>query len=112
MGLYKKGEQNTWSGRQDEGDRFYKKVKVIDLEKETLPKSEGKSFGLLGFCCDEGVRRNLGRVGAKEGPHALRKGLINKSFHSEESFKIYDCGDVYCDDGDLEKSQNYLEEMI
>ena len=108
MGLYKKGDQNTWSGRQDEGDRFYKKVTVIDMENEVLPKSESKSFALLGFCCDEGVRRNLGRVGAKEGPHALRKALVNKSFHTDEPFNIYDCGDVYCDDGDLEKSQEKL----
>ncbi|MDC0255221.1 formimidoylglutamase [Bacteriovoracales bacterium] len=111
MGLYKKGDQKNWSGRQDEGDRFYKKVTVIDMENEVLPKSENKSFALLGFCCDEGVRRNLGRVGAKEGPHSLRKALVNKSFHTNESFNIYDCGDVYCDDGDLEKSQEKLAKL-
>jgi formiminoglutamase len=108
MTLYKKGEQDLWSGRQDEGSRFYKRVEAVDLEKGIPQKGEQKSFALLGFCCDEGVRRNCGRIGAKEGPAALRKALINKSFHHEAPFFIYDCGDIYCDDGDLEKSQEAL----
>lgn len=32
---------------------------------------------LLGFACDEGVRRNQGRAGAADGPNALRAALAN-----------------------------------
>ena len=39
--------------------------------------SESGAVVLLGFACDEGVRRNHGRVGAANGPDALRAALAN-----------------------------------
>ena len=36
---------------------------------------------LLGFACDEGVRRNKGRVGAAAAPLAVRKLLANTAWH-------------------------------
>ena len=38
---------------------------------------------LIGFACDEGVRRNGGRVGAKDGPRAIRAALANLAWHQD-----------------------------
>ena len=48
---------------------------------------------LLGFSCDEGVRRNLGRPGAASGPDATRRALASLPFH-DPSFDIVDAGDL------------------
>ncbi len=65
---------------------------------------------LLGFACDEGVRRNKGRVGARGGPHAIRRALASKAWHGAVS--VYDCGDVTCLDGDLAGAQCRLADAI
>ena len=61
---------------------------------------------LLGFACDEGVRRNHGRVGAAEGPQALRAALANLAWHGEGL--LLDTGDMVCADGDLAGAQARL----
>ena len=58
---------------------------------------------VLGFACDEGVRRNHGRVGAAEGPAALRRMLSNLPVLDDAP--LYDAGTVACVDGDLEAAQ-------
>ncbi len=58
---------------------------------------------VLGFACDEGVRRNHGRVGAVEGPAALRAMLSNLPVLN--TAPLYDAGTVTCPDGDLEAAQ-------
>jgi formiminoglutamase len=58
---------------------------------------------MLGFASDEGVRRNGGRVGAAEGPAALRKMLSNLPLLDDTP--LYDAGDVGVADGDLEGAQ-------
>jgi len=61
---------------------------------------------LVGFCCDEGVRRNGGRIGAKDAPNAIRRALANFAWHGTKP--IYDDGNIYCNDGDLESAQRQL----
>lgn len=58
---------------------------------------------VLGFACDEGVRRNHGRIGAAEGPVALRKMLSNLPVMDDAP--LYDAGTIACTDGDLEAAQ-------
>ena len=48
-------------------------IQCVDLQHE-IPSN---GVALLGFSSDEGVRRNQGRSGAKEGPLALRQALVN-----------------------------------
>ena len=64
---------------------------------------------LVGFASDEGVRRNGGRVGAAEGPGALRAALANLS---DPGCPVFDAGDVVVDDGDLEGGQIRLGEVV
>lgn len=65
---------------------------------------------LIGFSCDEGVRRNKGRVGASEGPDALRSALAPLAMHAD--FGIHDAGTVVVPDRELEGGQDALGDQI
>lgn len=90
-----------WQGRidADEGERarrWHQWVRPVTSAQEP-------GAVLLGFASDEGVQRNQGRVGACEGPLALRRALSNLAWHGQRT--LYDGGDVACRDGDLEGAQ-------
>jgi formiminoglutamase len=65
---------------------------------------------LLGFACDEGVKRNQGRAGAAEAPQALRRALANLAWHNDEP--LYDAGNVACDGSNMEVGQQQLADRI
>ena len=91
-----------WQGRVDpEADsaRWHQRI-------QSLADGSEPGLALLGFASDEGVRRNHGRVGAANGPLAIRKALANLAWH--RSGPAYDAGDVVCADGDLEAAQARL----
>ncbi|NMG74459.1 formimidoylglutamase [Aromatoleum diolicum] len=92
----------VWTGRIDpEPDslRWHQAIRPLDV-------AEGPGVALIGFACDEGVRRNQGRPGAAAAPAAIRKALASLAWHRERP--AYDAGDVVCDDGDLEGAQARL----
>jgi len=65
-------------------------------------------IGVLGFESDEGVRRNQGRVGAAEGPAALRRALAPLALHgplATGEVAICDHGDAVTHGQDLEAGQ-------
>ena len=99
---------SVWTGRVDTADgpralRWHQMVKP--LAPDSPP-----GVVLIGFACDEGVRRNGGRVGARDGPRAIRAALANLAWH--QSCPVYDAGDVPCDDGDMEGAQSRLAEVV
>lgn len=117
--MYNPTSNNTWQGRvdQNEGDlglRWHQRIKQINLNSEKLPELIGDEKGIviIGFSCDEGVRRNKGRTGANEGPESLRLACCNHADHFRQSTIIFDCGDVVCPDHDLEGAQNELKKLI
>lgn len=117
--MYKPTNKRNWVGRIDEnegvaGYRWHQVVKIVDLDLYDLPAVGDEEIGIaiLGFACDEGVRRNKGRVGAKEGPELLRKVCSNLANHFSDDTKVYDVGDVICDNHDLESAQKELESLI
>jgi len=65
------------------------------------------SVVLLGFACDEGVKRNHGRIGAADGPSAIRAALSNLPVHHPD-VAIYDAGDIQCLNDDMETAQQQL----
>lgn len=92
----------AWSGRVDpEADalRWHQCI-------QPLAASSSPGVALLGFACDEGVRRNHGRVGAAAGPQAIRRALANLAWHRRGP--AFDAGDVACADGDLDAAQRQL----
>jgi formiminoglutamase len=72
---------------------------------------------LLGFPCDEGVRRNGGRVGAAQAPDTIRRQLYRMTtWHGSlgidlAAFGLLDVGNVRMGD-DLELSQQRLGTVI
>ncbi len=101
-----------WSGRDDEPQtRLFQQIQLLDCQQlpATLPE---KSIVLLGFACDAGVKRNLGRPGAAQGPEHLRKALRNSPLVLTENQPLWDAGTIGCPDGDLEKAQQLLVETV
>ena len=69
-------------------------------------KMNNSKVVIIGYACDEGVRRNNGRVGAKDGPDAIRKCM------GKLPPRATDKGNITCEDGNLEKTQKELGEMV
>lgn len=98
----------VWQGRIDADDsgvttRWHQHVRP-------LAQADRPGVVLLGFACDEGVRRNGGRVGAAHGPQALRSALANVPVLDEPA--VFDGGDVVCECGDLEAAQRALAARV
>lgn len=101
-----------WKGRVDpdlKGKRFHQVIKNISVDE--IESVDDRAFGLVGFECDEGVRRNKGKLGAKEAPNQLRKQLANIPFHSNES-NVIDIGNVTCEGEKLEEAQVALGHQV
>lgn len=101
-------DMTVWQGRRDPEDgelalRWHDRVQP--WQTDAVP-----GVTLMGFACDEGVRRNKGRVGAASAPHAIRKLLANMAWHLGRP--VYDGGDVSCDDGDLDAAHSRLAERV
>ncbi|HHU40016.1 MAG TPA: formimidoylglutamase [Propionibacterium sp.] len=99
----------AWTGRDDgpgpEHARWHTAVRGW-APGDVLP--DGAAV-LVGFASDEGVRRNGGRVGAAEGPSALRRALASLS---DPGSPVFDAGDVVVDDGNLEAGQARLGTLV
>jgi formiminoglutamase len=98
----------VWQGRTDAeevGDsrRWHHVMRPFD-------ESAHGGVALIGFAVDEGVRRNGGRVGAAQGPSALRAALTNMPVHTEPA--LWDAGDVTCDGDALELAQDALAARV
>jgi formiminoglutamase len=65
---------------------------------------------LVGFACDEGVRRNKGRPGAKTGPEAIRNALARLAWHDAGEF--LDAGDIPCAGKNLETAQTVFARRV
>ena len=95
----------NWTGRVDHEDgakglRWHQRI-------TNLPTTN--SFALCGFCCDIGVKNNQGRVGAIDGPDAIRKVMGNLASHTDNSF--FDAGNIAAS-GTLELSQAEYSERV
>ncbi len=101
-----------WTGRVDEGvngKRFHQIVDNINVN--SIEKVTETIFGIVGFECDEGVRRNQGRLGAIEAPNKIRKQLASLPYHANKE-NVIDVGNVACIDRGLEQAQQKLGDYI
>ncbi len=99
---------DPWTGRHDgegpEHARWHEMVRHAPGDDVDL----GPHVGLLGFRTDEGVRRNGGRVGAAQGPEALRRALAPLALHgplATGQVALRDYGDAVTQGRDLETGQ-------
>lgn len=113
MNRYLETNSELWTGRKS-GQQLYlhEKVQCINLERDALPRASTKSFTLLGYACDEGVQRNKGRIGAFDGPDAIRNALAKLPNHLENESVLIDAGTLECIDGRLENIQAHLAEKV
>lgn len=112
MSDYIKADAQIWTGRIS-GEELYLHEKVVGVDLDAFKTgSSRKTIGLLGYACDEGVKRNQGRIGAVEGPDAIRKQLAKMPNHLNVETQFLDAGTVTCLDGDMERAQNTLSEKV
>jgi len=102
-------DMSIWQGRIDDEEatlalRWHQMIVPLDEQ------SWRDSTVVLGFSCDEGVKRNKGRIGASDGPGAIRKSLANLSYEGHHS--VYDAGDVVCLNGEMEAAQAELARSV
>lgn len=108
---YEPCPSNLWQGRKDSlpNERYFQQVKRVDLTQESLPNNI-RDTAIIGFCSDEGIKRNEGRVGAFSGPIHLRQQLGKLACQSKQHF--LDVGNVLCNDSDLEQAQAQLATIV
>lgn len=100
--------REIWSGRIDVGDEKSKRYHEI-IQLDCGDQKIGVT--IVGFQCDEGVRRNKGRFGAKQGPNAIRKAMASIPWHGGK-IPIADLGNISCEDAQLESAQKTLGEKV
>lgn len=101
-----------WTGRDSgQGHYLHEKVECIPLESEII-EVKSPANGILGYCCDEGVRRNFGRSGAAEAPDIIRQQLAKMPTHLPNSTSLLDFGSIECLNGDMEAAQSFLAEKV
>ena len=102
-------DMSVWQGRVDDaegalGRRWHQVMQPL------ASGTPSATTVLLGFACDAGVARNHGRIGAAEGPRAIRRALANMPVH--ECTHLADGGDVLCTGDALEAAQHALAAAV
>lgn len=108
---YKPGNKNNYSGRESKLKNQYLYQEIKDANIEELDIDNSIDIGLIGYVCDEGVRRNQGRIGARKGPKSVRNLLGKLPIHFKNK-KITDFGDLICIDNNLENCQTAFSKII
>ncbi|MBL7979397.1 MAG: formimidoylglutamase [Bacteroidetes Order II. Incertae sedis bacterium] len=113
--MYQNPDLAHWQGRIDgetpEYWRWHQAIKIRSLS-DIGPAPPEKAVALLGFACDEGVRRNQGRTGASLGPVSLRNACRNLPWHFPDFVTVTDVGDIVCVGTQLEEAQSHLSAAI
>tara|TARA_R110002051_G_scaffold99857_1_gene170222 strand:+ start:29444 stop:30409 length:966 start_codon:yes stop_codon:yes gene_type:complete len=112
MTRYKQTPKSAWTGRIS-GQELYLHEKVQCVTFDALEtQSDTPAMALLGYACDEGVKRNQGRTGAVEGPAAIRSSLGKFPNHLARTTPLFDVGTIECVAHELEKTQEELAVKI
>lgn len=109
MNNFKKPDSSVWQGRTSNANLYiHEKVTCVD----SIKKEATKTFAILSYACDEGVKRNQGRVGAVTGPEAIIKQLAKMPNHLGKDTQLLDVGTVFCVDNDMEQAQQTLAKTV
>lgn len=110
---YHPGQKMHWTGRKSnpniENQYWYQEIEVLDIN--AMEEDKPIDIGVIGYACDEGVRRNSGRIGAALGPSAIRERLAKLPVHFDTK-RVVDFGDLSCIEDDLESCQNTFKDII
>jgi len=108
---YKAGDKAMYSGRDSTLENQYWHQEILVSHIDDLQNDNATDIGIIGYNCDEGVKRNQGRIGARKGPKRIRHKLGKLPIHFKYK-KIIDFGDVICIDENLEDCQKALSKTI
>lgn len=108
-------DKRIWSGRLDDedgelGTRWHQKIEMKRMDELTV--SSDDKIALIGFCSDEGVKRNKGRVGAAGAPDAIRRALANLPYQPDSQHSIYDFGNIELEDDQLEAARSLQIDVV
>ena len=111
--IYEPGQKADWTGRQSPSSLghqyWHQAIELGDINASN--KQEQTTIGIVGYSCDEGVRRNFGRVGAAKGPLMLKEKLAKLPLHLATK-KLVDFGLVKCVKEDMESCQLAFSKII
>ncbi|PWL39457.1 formimidoylglutamase [Flagellimonas aquimarina] len=111
MKHYTNPNSAIWHGRITNKYLYlHEKVRCVPLSEISEPAK--KSITLLGYACDEGVKRNQGRVGAVKGPEVIKNSLGKFPNHLANTVLLHDAGAVVCKDADMETAQKELSKAV
>ncbi len=87
-------------------------IKIMTFEELIAEEYNGKKVCFVSFNSDEGIRRNNGRTGAREGWRQLKKALSNFPIF-DTSIKLYDLKEpVDIINGNLEEAQMKMADIV
>lgn len=107
-----------WNGRIDsredyEAFRWHQWVQPLDLNDEKIESPDCKlGFAFIGFCSEQGVSRNKGRVGTALAPDFIRQQMSSLPCVFSQDIKLYDAGNIICENISLEEGQALLGEAV
>jgi formiminoglutamase len=110
---YQPPVDDWWKGRPSAEEGLVYWYQNVHLHNFAL---EGARVGendvcLLGYACDQGIERNLGRPGAAKGPEAIRRAL-GKLPCRINNLDIIDLGDISGEKSDLESCHIDLSKVV
>ena len=112
---YTATDPEFWVGRIDDlhdedSYRMHQIIKLIDLKEINRQEVDSSKLNtcFIGYCCDEGIKRNLGRPGAKHGPEDIRNKFASLPVPFCDRTVIYDAGNLFCTEGNMEEIQEQL----
>ena len=109
---YRAPDSEVWTGRTtapEQGPQYwYQNVVLKDWSEGIM---EGADFGIIGYACEEGVRRNQGRLGAAAGAGSVRERIARLAWHHDGK-TVVDYGDVVCAGEAMEAAQAQLARMV
>lgn len=109
---YHNPNPSLWTGRQS-GEQLYLHEKVSFSNDLEIPQlNEQLGFALLGYAGHEGVRRNLGRLGAENGPETIRKALTKQANHLSANTQVLDFGDIICHGEQMEAAHDVISNQV
>lgn len=109
--MYTQPSMSNWIGRIDSQVdpltfRLHQKIQLANLS--SLPAASKRTFGLIGFECDAGVKRNQGRIGAAKAPDEIKRALAKLPWHLSMQNEVWDVGNIQCVGDQLEEAQANL----
>ena len=97
-----------WQGRVDSEVQAEDAIRLHQVVENYTEQSNG--IAVIGFCSDEGVARNKGRIGAAEAPDLIRQAMANLPWSGKKA--VFDAGNVLCTDGELESAHVNLASQV